>query len=157
MQKTTIDVHEILNKQVANHGVLYTKMHQHHWFVQGPAFYTLHEKFEEIFQMVDENNDLIAERLIAIGGAPYSTLREYLEHASIEEKPYTKKIAAEDMVATVVADFRTMRDEIAEGIELTGEAGDDVTQDMLIAYKTEIDKNIWMLQAFLGQDPLEGE
>lgn len=61
------------------------------------------------------------------------------------------------MVASVVHDYRIIRDEISEGIELTGEAGDDSTQDMLIAYKTEIEKNIWMLQAFLDQSPLEGE
>ncbi|TFJ47010.1 DNA starvation/stationary phase protection protein [Carnobacterium divergens] len=157
MQKTNIDVKAILNKQVANHGVLYTKFHQHHWYVQGASFYTLHEKFEELFNSIAANSDEIAERLIAIGGAPYSTLAEYLEHASIEEKPYTKKTSANDMVASVVHDYRIIRDEISEGIELTGEAGDDSTQDMLIAYKTEIEKNIWMLQAFLDQSPLEGE
>ena len=157
MQKTNIDVKGILNKLVANHGVLYTKLHQHHWYVQGASFYTLHEKFEELFGSVDSNNDVIAERLIAIGGQPFSTLSEYLEHASIEEKPYTKKVSAEDLVASVVHDYRILRDELVEGIELTGEAGDDCTQDMLIGYKTEIDKNIWILQAFLGQSPLEGE
>ena len=146
-----------LNQLVADISQLTLIVHQTHWYMRGKTFFTMHPKMDELMADLDNQLDQIAERLIAIGGAPYSTLAEYLEHASIEEKPYTKKISANDMVASVVHDYRIIRDEISEGIELTGEAGDDSTQDMLIAYKTEIEKNIWMLQAFLDQSPLEGE
>ncbi|HVH95332.1 MAG TPA: ferritin-like domain-containing protein, partial [Bacillus sp. (in: firmicutes)] len=42
-----------VNKQVANWTVLYVKLHHYHWFVKGHHFFTLHEKFEELY---DEAN-----------------------------------------------------------------------------------------------------
>lgn len=33
---------ETLNKQIANWGVLYVKIHNYHWFVKGKNFFTLH-------------------------------------------------------------------------------------------------------------------
>ncbi|MEG0288121.1 MAG: DNA starvation/stationary phase protection protein [Carnobacterium sp.] len=157
MAQTNTEVQELLNDMVASHGVFITKLYQHHFYVQGPHFFTLHIKFEELYKETTEHFDELAERLIAIGGKPYATLKEFLEHSAIEEKPYTEKVPAEEMVASTVADYRILCDNLEAGIKLTGEAGDDVTQDLLIAYKTGVDKNIWMLQAFLGKDPLEGK
>src|SRR5690625_711333 len=39
----------IVNKIVANQGVLFFKLHQYHWYVTGSDFYTLHEKFEQLY------------------------------------------------------------------------------------------------------------
>lgn len=152
---STQEVQEYLNNTVATLGVFYTKLHQHHWYVKGTHFFTLHEKFEELYDDVNETFDEVAERLITIGGKPYSTLKEFLDHSIIEETPYTTEKSGEDMVAEVVADLRILADNLSKGIELTGDAGDDVTQDLLIGYKTDVDKHIWMYQAFLGKSPVE--
>ena len=37
---------EALNKQLANNTVLWTKLHNYHWYVKGPNFFSLHAKFE---------------------------------------------------------------------------------------------------------------
>lgn len=145
------------NHLVANLGVLYVKLHQYHWYVKGPKFYTLHAKFEELYNEATTNFDALAERLIALGEKPYSTLGEYLEHASIEEKVYDKKITAENMVENLVADYRTIRDITNKGIELAGKENDSITEDLLIGYKESVELTIWMLQAFLGKDATEGE
>ncbi len=157
MAQTNTEVQTALNNLVATYRVFNSKLYQHHFYVQGTHFFTLHEKFEDLYNEATANFDEIAERLLAIGGKPYSTLQEFIDHSSIHEKPYTEKISDSDMVSSTVADFRILRDKLASAIVLTGETGDDVTQDMLIGYKTEVDKHIWMLQAFLGYDPLEGE
>src|SRR5690625_2004386 len=146
-----------VNELIANQGVLFVKLHQYHWYVQGPHFFTLHVKFEELYDKSNEYFDAFAERLIAKGEKPFSTLGEYLEHASITEKPYDKKLPAEQMVGNVVADYRTIKAIAVEGSELAGEAGDAATEDMLIGYVDSIDQNIWMLQAYLGQDATKGE
>ncbi len=148
-KKTSLSV---LNQLIANQGVLYIKLHQYHWFVQGPHFYTLHEKFEELYNETNAKFDEFAERLIIKGEKPYSTLEEYLEHASIKEKRYDEKMSAEEMVSDTVHDFRTIKELALEGIELAGEENDSVTEDMLIGYKESIDQTIWMLQAYLGKD-----
>lgn len=38
-----------LNVQISNWSILYTKLHRYHWYVKGPLFFTLHEKFEELY------------------------------------------------------------------------------------------------------------
>lgn len=148
-------VNEYLNDTVAALGVFYTKLHQHHWYVKGPHFFTLHEKFEELYDAVNETFDEVAERLITIGEKPYSTLQEFLEHSLIEESPYTTEKSGTDMVESVVSDLKLLADNLTKGIQITGEAEDDVTQDLLIGYKTDVEKHIWMLQAFLGKEPTE--
>lgn len=147
----------MVNHIVANLGVLYVKLHQYHWYVQGPHFYTLHEKFEEMYNEVNQYFDQFAERLIAKGEKPYSTLEEYLEHAFISEKPYEEKISAEQMVENLVQDYRTIRDVTVKAIDLAAKEEDSVTEDLLIGYKSDIDNNIWMLQAYNEKSALEGE
>ncbi len=142
----------VVNQLVANQGVLFVKLHQYHWYVQGPHFFTLHEKFEELYNETSEQFDLFAERLIAKGEKPLSTLGEFLKHASISEKPYDKKISAEDMVRDLMNDFKTIKKLTIKGIALSGEENDAVTEDMLIAYKDAIDQTIWMLEAYLEND-----
>ena len=74
-----------LNKLVANLTVLYTKLHSFHWYVSGRSFYTLHEVFENYYNYTTETLDEAAERLLAIGGRPVSTLKGALELATIKE------------------------------------------------------------------------
>lgn len=157
MAQTNTEVQTALNNLVATYRVFNSKLYQHHFYVQGSQFFILHETFEDLYNEATANFDEIAERLLAIGGKPFSTLQEFMEHSSIKEKPYTDKVAANEMVKITVADFRSIRNQLSKAIALTGDAGDDVTQDLLIGYKTQVDKHIWMLQAFLGQDSLEGE
>ncbi|RYL90426.1 Dps family protein [Sporolactobacillus sp. THM19-2] len=143
-----------LNQQVANYGLFYTKIHQFHWYVKGHNFFALHEKFEELYNQVTLILDDIAERLLQINGRPYSTLREFLEHATIKEDPYTKPLSENEMVQTVVDDLETLRNELVEGISLSDKEGDDVTNDMLIAIKGKVDKELWFFSSFLGKDPV---
>jgi len=142
----------VVNQLVANQGVLYVKLHQYHWFVQGTHFFTLHEKFEELYNETSEQFDAFAERLIAKGDQPFSTLGEYLEHAAITEKKYDQKISADDMVRNLIDDYLVIKNVALEGIQLAGEENDVVTEDMLIAYKEGIDQTVWMLEAYLGND-----
>lgn len=137
-----------MNQLVANQGVLYVKLHQFHWYVQGRDFYTLHEKFEELYDETTSQLDLFAERLIAIGEKPYSTLGEFLEHASIEEKPYNRKMSATEMVEETIADYETMKQLTKEAAHLADQANDPVTEDLLIAYLESLDLNLWMLKAY---------
>jgi len=144
-----------VNELVANQGVFFVKLHQYHWYVQGPHFFTLHDKFEELYDESNEHFDAFAERLIAKGQKPYSTLGEFLEQASIKETPYTQKLTAEEMVSNIVEDFKTLKSIANEGIEAASASGDASTEDMLIGYVDSIDLNIWMLQAYLGKDATE--
>ncbi|MDM5306848.1 Dps family protein [Peribacillus frigoritolerans] len=137
----------LVNKEIANFSVLYTKIHNYHWFVNGPHFFELHQKLEELYKEVTINYDELAERLLAIGEKPVATLKEYLELTTIEEA--TGNENTEDMVQSVISDFEKLSEEFLEIIEVA-EQEDPVTADMLTGMKKSLNKHAWMLRAYLG-------
>ncbi|MGE6377819.1 Dps family protein [Peribacillus muralis] len=138
---------KLVNKEIANFSVLYTKIHNYHWFVNGPHFFELHQKLEELYVEITANYDELAERLLAIGEKPVATLKEYLELTTLEEA--TGNENTEDMVQSVINDFEKLSEEFLEIIE-AAEEEDPVTADMLISMKKSFNKHAWMLRAYLG-------
>ncbi|MCC5896161.1 MAG: DNA starvation/stationary phase protection protein [Alkalibacterium sp.] len=150
----TEEVKSYLNNLVATQSLFYIKLHQVHWYIKGPGFFELHEKFEDYYDKLTEQMDEVAERLLQLGGEPYSTLQEFVEHSLINESPKDKYLSQTDMLKSAVKDFEKLRDELSRGIDLIDAANDDVTVDMLIAQKAHVDQVIWMLWAYLGKNAL---
>lgn len=142
-------LHGVLNKQISNWSVLYTKLHNYHWYVKGTEFFTLHAKFEELYNEAGIHIDELAERLLAIGGEPVATLKGYLELSSIEEA--TGKESSSEMVKAISDDFTIITKELKEAMSLTEEMDDETTGDMLLAIHSTLEKHIWMLRAYLGK------
>ena len=138
-----------LNKLVANLTVLYTKLHSFHWYVNGRSFYTLHTVFENYYDYTTATLDEAAERLLAIGGRPVSTLKGALELATIKEA--TEKETTSEMVASVFYDFELLKKDLSTLMELSEEEGDQGTSDFALGVKTQLEKNIWMLKAYLSE------
>ncbi|MCM3081160.1 MULTISPECIES: Dps family protein [Brevibacillus] len=138
---------EALNKQVANWTVLFTKLHNYHWYVTGPHFFTLHPKFEEFYTEAAAHIDELAERVLTLGGKPVATLSGSLKVASIAEA--TGEETAEQMVQSLVNDFSTMVEELKQAMEIADQADDEETYDMLLAIRGGLEKHNWMLKAFL--------
>ena len=59
-------------------------MHNFHWYVKGPNFFSLHEKFEELYNEASQYVDDLAERILAIW-KPVGTLKESLEISIVDE------------------------------------------------------------------------
>lgn len=144
----TSSIEQVLNRQVANLNVLYVKIHNYHWYVKGEQFFALHVKFEELYDDITLKMDEVAERLLSIKGSPAATMKEYLEIATIQEA--TGKEDARGMVQALIEDFATVAEELTEGIELAEENSDQPTADLFIKIRTDLEKNQWMLRAFLG-------
>lgn len=136
---------QYLNELVSSLGVFYVKLHQYHWFVEGPSFYTLHEQFENMYDEVTADLDEVAERMLQLKQKPASTLKEYLEHSFIEESPYTRKISANKMVENTLADYKTFVEKVKEGYDVFTD--DEVTTDLLVGLQAKYEKHIWMLEA----------
>ncbi|MCZ8536373.1 MULTISPECIES: Dps family protein [Paenisporosarcina] len=137
-----------LNKQVATWSVMYTKLHNFHWYVKGPQFFTLHAKFEELYNEATLHMDEIAERLLTLGGQPVATLKEHLELSDVTEA--TGKESDKQMVETVVKDFDKIMKSLKKGMDEAAKDEDDMTEDLLNAVYQSIEKHQWMLNAFLG-------
>ncbi len=138
-----------LNGLVSSLGVFYVKLHQWHWYVKGPAFYVLHEKFEEYYDEITEHFDEVAERMLMLGMKPASTLGEYVEHSFIKEAPYTKEMTATEMVEAALADYKLLVEKVQEGYDIV--EGDEVTTDILVGLETAYGKHAWMLEFYLNQ------
>ncbi|MBB2508949.1 DNA protection during starvation protein 2 [Staphylococcus cohnii subsp. cohnii] len=149
MSNNNEEVVKVLNQQVANWTVAFTKLHNFHWYVKGPNFFSLHTKFEELYDEASQYIDDLAERILAVGGNPVGTLKESLELSIIDEagKGYT----AEQMVEALSVDFDNISKQLEEAIEVASKAEDDVTEDMFIGMQTNIDKHNWMLKSYLGK------
>ncbi|MBS8265328.1 DNA starvation/stationary phase protection protein [Mesobacillus boroniphilus] len=142
------DLIQAVNKQVANWTVLYTKLHNYHWYVTGRHFFTLHTKFEELYNEAATIIDEFAERILALDGKPVATLKEYLELSSVEEATGSEN--EEDMVKQLHDDFATIVDELQNAIELAEKAEDTATADMMTEVKMSLRKHMWMFKAYLG-------
>ena len=138
-----------LNDLVATWSVMYTKLHNYHWYVNGPSFFTLHVKFEELYNEVTLNLDEIAERILTKGGKPVATLKEHLELSLIEEA--SGKEETEEMVSKLIEDFNTIMEALNKAMETASEEGDDRTEDLLNAQFQSLEKHTWMLNAYLGK------
>jgi len=136
-----------LNQQVANFGVLYTKLHYFHWFVEGPQFKQLHEFFEALYDETTNHLDAVAERLLMLGEKPLATLKEFLEFASIKEA--SGKFTGTEMFEQTMNDFKMVDKEIKETIKVAQGLEDEVTVDLLIGIAASLQKHIWFINASL--------
>jgi len=147
-EATIKTVVETLNKQIANWGVLYVKIHNYHWFVKGKNFFTLHEKFQALYEEASVHLDELAERVLSIKGKPIATMKEMLSEATVKEAVGNE--SADQMIKEIVKDFQTMIAEMRKGIDQADEAGDHTTADMLTGIQNSLEKHVWMLEATLG-------
>lgn len=137
-----------LNQQVANLAVLFVKLHHFHWYVKGPSFFSLHAKFEELYDEVNELYDDFAERLLTIGEAPASTLKDYLAIATLKEG--LPGLSSIEMVKSLHADISQLIKEFTAVLREAQAAGDEGTADMLIQAISNFEKTNWMLRATLA-------
>ncbi|MEO0479548.1 MAG: Dps family protein [Planctomycetota bacterium] len=134
------------NLLLADYQLLYQKLRAFHWNVTGPHFFGLHAKFEELYNQVALTVDEVAERILTIGGKPLSTLAQNLEHARLQEAKGDE--SADQMVESVIADFRTLIQEQRSLAAVAEEAGDTASADMIKAFADDQEKTCWMLRAF---------
>jgi len=142
------EVIKVLNKQVADWNLLFVKLHSFHWNVKGSSFFTLHQKFEELYDQAAEHIDELAERILSLKGVPASTMKEYLEISTIEEA--TGKESAEEMVQSLFSDYAAVIKDLKSGMDIANDHDDEITADMLLAIKADLEKQVWMLTAYLG-------
>ena len=147
-----VNTKEVLNQAVADLYVAHIALHQVHWYMRGRGFMVWHPKMDEYMDSLDAYLDEISERLITLGGSPFSTLTEFLQNSEIEEEAGEYR-SVEESLERVLAIYRYLSELFQKGLDVTDEEGDDVTNGIFSDAKTETDKTIWMLAAELGQAP----
>ena len=92
--------------------------------------------------------DVLAERILSIGGRPISTLKECLEIASIQEAQGNE--TEDDMVREICEDFEKIIQEVQVAMKLAENAYDQGTSDILLSINGSLQKHVWMLKTYLG-------
>lgn len=151
-KETLPETKALLNQVVADLYVAHIALHQVHWYMRGRGFLVWHPKMDEYMEALDGQLDEISERLITLGGSPFSTLTEFLQNSEIEEEAGEYR-NVEESLERVLAIYRYLSELFQKGLDVTDEEGDDVTNGIFTDAKTETDKTIWMLAAELGQAP----
>lgn len=139
---------KILDQQLSDWNILFVKLHNYHWNVKGSDFFTLHEKFEELYNEAASHIDEIAERILAIGETPAGSFKEYLELSTLKEA--SGKENSREMVEQIIADFKNVIKNAKNGIDVAGDVGDETTVDMLTQIHVALEKHVWLFTAFLG-------
>ena len=79
------DILNNLNTFLCDLNVFYRKLQNYHWNIKGKDFFIVHQKLEEYYTEVNTQIDEIAEHILALGGQPLGTLKDYLNITKIAE------------------------------------------------------------------------
>jgi len=135
-----------LNQRLADCIDLQTQCKQAHWNVKGPTFIALHKLFDEINEDVEGYVDLIAERIVQLGGIAEGTVGVVADRSTLLDYPLALATGAEHVAAlsdALAAFGRTAR----VGIEEMNELEDADSADILTEISRGVDKWLWFVEA----------
>lgn len=134
-----------LNHLLANFVVTYHKLQSFHWYVKGSDFFQVHLKLEELYNEINMGIDELAELLLQIGGEPVSSLRGFLELASIDERT-DSFVDSEEVIKTVVADYEALLAEIVSVKKVADEQEAYLVSASMDTFIASFTKTLWMLR-----------
>jgi starvation-inducible DNA-binding protein len=138
-----------LNVLLSNFQVYYQSLRGIHWNIKGKRFFDLHVKFEELYNDSQLKIDLIAERVLTLGGTPLHTFEDYIKH---NELTVGKNISIDEkaihLIVTSLSQLLVIERKI---LNSSGEINDEGTNSMMSDFIAEQEKTIWMMRAWLGE------
>ena len=97
---------ETLNQLVADLSQMAMIIHQTHWYMRGTNFLKLHPLMDQFMDEINDQLDVISERLLTLDGEPYSTLKEVATHTKIKDWPGNFDKTTPERLAHLVAGYR---------------------------------------------------
>ena len=137
-----------LNELLANFQVYYQNLRGLHWNIKGRSFFELHLKFEELYTDSQEKIDLIAERILTLGGKPLHTFEDYSKLAKVNVgKDISNDVEGVRLVVNSISELLKIEREI---LDKAADATDEGTNSMMSDFIAEQEKTSWMLNAWLN-------
>lgn len=131
---------------LADFQVFYTNIRGFHWNIQGKSFFTLHAKFEDMYNDTAEKVDELAERILMLGGVPVNNFSEYLKVSRIKE--VSNVVCGCDAIQHILDSYKIIIAEERALLSQASEAADEATVALMSDYLKEQEKLIWMLVAY---------
>jgi starvation-inducible DNA-binding protein len=144
---------ELLNHRLADCIDLQSQCKQAHWNVKGPHFIGLHKLFDEIYEATEEYVDLIAERVVQLGGIAEGTVRVCADRSTLPEYPLVISSGEEHVSAMtdVLAQFSAKAREAIDELE---EMEDPDSMDSLTEVSRGVDQWLWFVEAHQQTRPV---
>ena len=138
-----------LNGLLSSYQVFYQNLRGIHWNIRGKRFFDLHVKFEELYNDAQLQVDLIAERILTVGGKPLHTFEDYIKNNQILiGKDISNDEKAVHLIVNSLSGLLKIEREI---LEESANISDEGTNAMMSDLIKSQEKTIWMMNAYLEE------
>lgn len=121
------------------------QLKQAHWNLIGDRFLSFHVQLDSIIESARAGSDEVAERIAALGVAADGRAKTVDQDSKLEDFPEGRHSVS--ATVTMVADrLATASACLRDSIAKVGEV-DPISEDMLIAICSGIEKHLWMVQS----------
>lgn len=141
------EIVENLNSYLSSVQIMYMNVRGYHWNIVGKQFFALHEKYEEIYNNLNEMADEIAERILMLNGKPLHSFSDYIKVSTIKER--LNLSSAEDTIKALLEDTSKLLETEREILALAADNEDEGTASLLSDFIGEQEKMVWMFNSLL--------
>jgi len=145
-EKTRVEITALLQERLADSIDLMMQAKQAHWNVKGPNFIALHELFDKVFIDVGGYVDVIAERIVQLGGIAQGTIRVAAKKSSLPEYPLQIS-SGKKHVAELAHEIAFYGELMRKAIVIATQLKDADTADIFTEVSRGADMNLWFVEA----------
>ena len=140
----------MLNQVLVDTMTLRDLYKKHHWQMSGATFYQLHLLLDKHYEEQANLVDMIAERIMALGGISIAMAHDVAETTRIPRPPKGREDVPSQLARLLEAHEIILR-EAHEGAETADEAGDDGTNDLLVSNIVRTNEpQVWFIAEHLA-------
>lgn len=122
----------LLNQVLADTIAIRDLYKKHHWQMSGATFYQLHLLLDEHYEKQAELVDMIAERIMLLGGISIAVAADVAEMTRVPRPPKGREDVPSQLSRLLEAHEIILK-QCHEGAEAADESGDDGTNDLLVS------------------------
>jgi starvation-inducible DNA-binding protein len=141
---------DVLNARLADGIDLALLTKQAHWNVKGPQFIAVHEMLDQFRKELDTHVDMMAERVVQLGGMALGTTQIVAQKSQLAAYP-TDIYKIADHIHALIERYGRVANSVRADIDTTAEAGDADTADILTGFSRALDKSLWFLEAHVSE------
>jgi starvation-inducible DNA-binding protein len=143
-----------LNQLLADTISLRDLYKKHHWQVSGPTFYQLHLLFDKHFGEQNELVDLIAERVMMLGGVSVAMSAAVAEMTLIPQPPRGRE-EPPVQISRLLHAHEIVLEESRAMARQAAQQGDDGTNDLLVSSVIRTNESqVWFVAEHVVDTPL---
>lgn len=138
----------LLEERLADAADLSMQAKQAHWNVKGPDFIALHKLFDKVNKEARKWTDLIAERVVQLGGIAEGTVQATAKKTHLPHYPVDILDQKEHLVS-LCKSMALFGELIQKAIAQATESNDPTTADIFVEISRSLDMHLWFVESHL--------